>query len=85
MRMLNSSFPFLVNVKHHLEAWNMNYSVFGRFQWIRMNANILEMMLRKTEEKRDCFRPGGWPLNLLCDFTFTNMAFTATFSWCVAP
>ena len=43
---------FLVNFKRHLEAWNMNYSVLSRFQWIRLDANILEAMLRKTEEKR---------------------------------
>ena len=56
-RKLNAHAPclllrFLVNVKRHLEAWNMNYSVFGRFQWIRVDANILKTMTRKTEEKR---------------------------------
>ena len=30
----------------------MNYSVFGRFQWIRVDANILETMTRKTEKKK---------------------------------
>ena len=30
----------------------MNYSVLSRFQWIRVDANILETMLRKAEEKR---------------------------------
>ena len=44
-----SSCPFLVNVKRHLEACNMNYSVFGRFQWIHVDANILETMQRKTD------------------------------------
>ena len=29
----------------------MNYSVLSRFQWICLDANILEKMLRKTEEK----------------------------------
>ena len=33
-------------------GWNINYSVFGRFQRIRADANILETMPRKTEEKR---------------------------------
>ena len=33
-------------------GWNMNYSVFSRFQWIRVDANILETMPRKTEEKK---------------------------------
>ena len=28
------------------------FSVFGEFQWIRKDANILETMQRKTEEKR---------------------------------
>ena len=36
-------------------GWNMNYSIFSRFQWIRMDANILEMMQRKTEEKNIVF------------------------------
>ena len=30
----------------------MNYSVFGRFQWIRVDANILKTMTRKTEKKK---------------------------------
>ena len=30
----------------------MNYSVFGHFQWIRMDANILVAMPRETEKKR---------------------------------
>ena len=30
-----SSSQFLVNSKRHLHAWNMNYSVLSRFQWIR--------------------------------------------------
>ena len=30
----------------------MNHSVLGCFQWIRVDANILETMPRKTEEKR---------------------------------
>ena len=42
----------------------MNYSVFGHFQWIRVDANVLKMMMRKTETKKDCFRPWGWGLNL---------------------
>ena len=33
----------------------MNYSVFGRFQWIRVDADILETMPRKTEEKKIVF------------------------------
>ena len=30
----------------------MNYSILSRFQWIRWDANILEMMQRKTDEKK---------------------------------
>ena len=33
-------------------GWNMNYSVLSRFQWIRLDANILETMPRKTEEEK---------------------------------
>ena len=41
-------------------GWNMNYSVFGRFQWICLDATILEMMPDKTEEKKIvCFRVDG--------------------------
>ena len=29
----------------------MNYSVLSRFQWIRLDANILETMPRKKDEK----------------------------------
>ena len=47
-----SSSLFLVNFKCHLEACNMNYRVFCHFQWIRMDVNILETMLRKMEEKK---------------------------------
>ena len=36
-------------------GWNMNYSVLSCFQWIRLDADILEMMLRKTEEKKRLF------------------------------
>ena len=36
----------------------MNYSVFGRFQWIYMDANILETMPRKTEKKKIVFVSG---------------------------
>ena len=43
---------FLVNFKCHLEAWNMNYSDLSRFQWIRVDANVLETMPRKTKEKK---------------------------------
>ena len=35
--------------------WNMNYSVLGRFQWIDMDANILEIMPRQTEAKKISF------------------------------
>ena len=48
-----SSSPFLVNVKCHLEAWNMNYCIFGPFQWIHMDANILKTITRKTEKKKE--------------------------------
>ena len=30
-------------------------SIFSCFQWIRVDANILETRQRKTEEKKDCF------------------------------
>ena len=65
-RKLNAHAPslllrFLVNVKCHQEAWNMNYSIFGRFQWIRMDAYILETMPKKTG-KNDHYRPCGRPL-----------------------
>ena len=30
----------------------MNYSILRRFQWIRVEANNLEIMPRKTEEKK---------------------------------
>ena len=33
----------------------LEYSVLGHFQWIRLDANILEKMLRKTEEKEIVF------------------------------
>ena len=33
-------------------GWNINYSVLSRFQWIRLDANILETMPRKTEEEK---------------------------------
>lgn len=33
----------------------MNHSVFCHFQWIRLDANILETMPRKTEEKKTVF------------------------------
>ena len=33
----------------------MNYSILSCFQWIHVDANILEMMLRKTEEKKIIF------------------------------
>ena len=42
-------------------GWNMNYSVFSRFQWIREDSNILKTMTRKTEEKR--FVPCGRSLS----------------------
>ena len=29
-----------------------DYSILSHFQWICMDANILETMLRKTEEKK---------------------------------
>ena len=45
-------------------GWNMNYSVFGCFQWIRLDANILKTMTRKTEKKRLFFRPCGRSLNV---------------------
>ena len=34
----------------------MNYSIFGRFQWICVDANILETMPRKTEENKIVFK-----------------------------
>ena len=37
----------------------MNYSDLSHFQWIRVDANILETMPRKTEKKRDCFGTCG--------------------------
>ena len=37
----------------------MNYSVLSLFQWIRLDANILETMSRKMEEKKDCFGTCG--------------------------
>ena len=55
---------FLVNVKSHLEAWNMNYSVFGCFQWSRMDTNILKTMTRKTEKKKIVFCPCGRGLRM---------------------
>ena len=33
----------------------MNYSVFGRFQWIHVDANILETMPMDSEEKKIIF------------------------------
>ena len=54
---------FLVNFKCHLWAWNTNYSVLNRLQWIRSDANILEKMLRKTGEK-DCIGMCGHGLRL---------------------
>ena len=38
---------------------NMNYSILNRFQWIRLDANILETMPRNTREKKDCFGTYG--------------------------
>ena len=46
---VNARAPSLLR---RLEAWNMNYSVLSHFQWIRVDANILETMPRKTEEKK---------------------------------
>ena len=57
-----SSSAFLVNVKRHLEARNRIYSVFGHFKWIRMDANILETMPRKTEERKIVFARVDGPL-----------------------
>ena len=54
-----SSSQFLVNFKRHLEAWNMNYSVFSRSQWIHLDANILETIPGKMEKKKDCFGTCG--------------------------
>lgn len=34
----------MVNFKHHLQAWYMNYSMLHRLQWVRLDANILETM-----------------------------------------
>ena len=34
-------------------GWNINYSAFGHFQWICLDANIFETMPRKTEEKKN--------------------------------
>ena len=33
----------------------MNYSVFGRFQWIRVDTNILKTMTRETEKTKIVF------------------------------
>ena len=45
----------------------MNNSVFGRFQWIRIDANILETMQRKTEEKKTVFvRVDGPSVSVTC-------------------
>ena len=33
----------------------MNYSVFGHFQWIHVDANIFKAMTRKTEKKEIVF------------------------------
>ena len=33
-------------------GWNMNYSALSCFQWIRLDANILETMPRKAEERQ---------------------------------
>ena len=45
-------------------GWNMNYSALSRFQWIRLDANILEMMPRKTEEKKGRFGTCGHGLSV---------------------
>ena len=59
--MLHLFFSILVNVKRHLEARNMNYIIFGR--WIRVDANILETMPRKTEENKIVFTRLDGPSN----------------------
>ena len=38
---------------------------FGHFQWILMDANIVETMSRDTDEKKGCFRACGRALRLL--------------------
>ena len=43
----------------------MNYSMLSRLQWIHLDANILETILRKTEEKKDGFGTCGRGLKLL--------------------
>ena len=48
-------FSYFGEFQVHLKAWNMNFSVLSCFQWIRIDANILETMPRKTEEKKIVF------------------------------
>ena len=59
------SSPFLVNIKCYPETWNMNYSVFGRFQWIRVDANILKTITRKMEKKKIVFACVDGPYDIL--------------------
>ena len=51
MHMLRLFFSIFGEFQAPPIGWNMNYSVFTRFQWIRLDANILEIMLKKTREK----------------------------------
>ena len=52
MRMLSVFFSVFDECEVPPVGWNMNCSVFGRFQWIRVDANILKTMTRRTEGKR---------------------------------
>ena len=46
------------HIPGHLEA----YCVLSRFQWIHVDANILETMPRKKEKKKNCFGTCGQDL-----------------------
>ena len=52
MRMLRLLFSVFVEFQAPPVGWNMNYSVLSRFQWIRLDTNILEKMPRKTGGKK---------------------------------
>ena len=52
MHMLHLFFSIFGEFQAPPIGWNMNYSVLSRFQWIRLDANILETMPRKTEEEK---------------------------------
>ena len=44
MHMLHLFFSIFGEFQTPPIGWNMNYSVLSRFQWIRLDASILEMM-----------------------------------------